>query len=101
MVPEILTSSIVPIPWSDHNAVYTTITSTIPKTYDTTWYLPDSMLKHPFFCLSIEQALKDFLTHNTSPDISTLTLWERTNLYFVECCGSNPQYLIENVETLH
>lgn len=76
MAPEILTSSIVPIPWSDHNAVYTTIASTIPKTHNAICYLPDSMLKHPTHRLIIEQAIKQYLTHNISPDISPLTLWE-------------------------
>lgn len=47
MIPELLTSHIIPIPWSDHNAVLTTITSTIPKKHDPTWYLPDILLKHP------------------------------------------------------
>lgn len=76
MLPEILNSNIIPIAWSDHNAVYTTIASPIPKAHDPTWYLPDPLLKHPSHYLLIEQALKEYLTHNTSPDISPLTLWE-------------------------
>lgn len=47
MIPELLTSHIIPIPWSDHNAVLTTITSTIPKNHDPTLYLPDILLKQP------------------------------------------------------
>lgn len=35
MVPEILSSTIIPIPWSDHNAVYTTIASIIPRAHFT------------------------------------------------------------------
>ena len=76
MVPEILYSNIIPIPWSDHNAVYTTMASTIPKNHDPTWYLPEIILKHPAHCQLIEQALKDYLELNASPEISPLTLWE-------------------------
>lgn len=47
MLPEILSSNIIPIPWSDHNAVYTTIASTILKTHDPSWYLPYILLKKP------------------------------------------------------
>lgn len=76
MVPEIITSIIIPIPWSDHNAVYTSVASIIPKAHDPTWYLPDIIIKHPSHRLIIEQALKDYLKNNTSTDISSLTLWE-------------------------
>lgn len=76
MLPEILSSNIIPIPWSDHNAVYTTIASTIPKSHDSSWYLPDILLKNPSHRLIFDQALKEYLMHNTSPEISTLTLWE-------------------------
>lgn len=31
MVPEVILSKIIPIPWSDHNEVYTSVPSTIPK----------------------------------------------------------------------
>lgn len=76
MVPEILTSSIIPIPWSDHNAIYTTISSTIPKAHDSTWYLPDIILKNPLHSQIIEQGIKDYLEFNTNPEVSPLTLWE-------------------------
>lgn len=76
MVPEILTSTIVPIPWSDHNAVCTSSDSPIPKSHDPTWCLPDSVVKHPTHQFDIEHALKEYLALNTTPDISLLTLWE-------------------------
>ena len=58
MIPEILNSNITPTPWSDHNVVFTTVASAIPKNHDPTWYLPEILLKHPTYCLVIEQALK-------------------------------------------
>lgn len=76
MVPEVILSKIIPIPWSDHNAVYTSVASTIPKGHDPSWYLPDVLLKHPSHCLTIQQALNDYVEHNTSDEISSLTIWE-------------------------
>lgn len=76
MIPEILSSNIIPIPWSDHNAVLTTITSTIPKTQDKTWYLPEILLKQPIYRNKIEHALKEYFILNKSPEISPITLWE-------------------------
>ena len=76
MLPEVLASSIIPIPWSDHNAVLTTIASAIPKNHDPTWYLPEILLKHPTYCLVIERSLKEYLELNATPEISPLTLWE-------------------------
>lgn len=76
MIPEILTANIIPIPWSDHNAVLTSINPTIPKGHDPTWYLPDIMLKHSNHRQIIEQALKEYISFNASPEITTLTFWE-------------------------
>lgn len=76
MIPEILNSNIIPIPWSDHNAVFTSIASAIPKSHDRTWYLPNILLKNPSHCIQVEQALKEYLLYNTCPEISPLTLWE-------------------------
>lgn len=76
MVPEVILSKIIPIPWSDHNAVYTSVASTIPKGHDPSWYLPDVLLKHPSHCLTIQQALNDYVEHNKSDEISSLTIWE-------------------------
>ena len=76
MLPEVLDSSIIPIPWSDHNAVLTVLSSMIPKKQDPTWYLPDIILKHPSYRTIIEQDLDEYITLNTSPDVSSLTLWE-------------------------
>ena len=56
MLPEVLNSVIMPIPWSDHNAVSITIASTIPKKQDPTWYMPDILLRHPSYCSEIEQS---------------------------------------------
>lgn len=48
----------------------------MPKAHDPTWYIPDIMLKNPSQCQKVEQALKEYLMHNNTPDISPLTLWE-------------------------
>lgn len=76
MIPEFLTSNIIPILWSDHSAVYTTIASTIPKAHDPSWYIPNILLKNPSHRIIIEQTLKEYLIHNTCPEISPLTLCE-------------------------
>ena len=76
MLPEVLDSDIVPIPWSDHNAVLTTLASIIPKKQDPTWYLPDKILKHPMYRTIVEQELSEYITLNKTPDVSPLTLWE-------------------------
>lgn len=76
MVPEILASKILPIPWSDHRAIYTVTASTIPKAHDPTWLLRDSLLKYQTHKLNIELALKEYLEDNSTPDISPLILWE-------------------------
>lgn len=36
----------------------------------------DSLLTNQSYCLDIQIALKDYLTHNATPDISPILLWE-------------------------
>lgn len=36
----------------------------------------DSLLTNPSYCLDIQVALKDYLKHNATPDISSILLWE-------------------------
>lgn len=76
LIPETIASMVIPITWSDHNAVCTVIASTIPKAHDTTWCLNDSLLKNTSHCLDIKNALSEYLLHNSTPDVSPLTLWE-------------------------
>lgn len=79
MIPEVLTSSIILLPWSDYITVYTTISSTIPKAHDQTWYLPNIIIKNPSYYLKIEQGIKDYLEYNTN---LRLPYGKHTNL----CC---------------
>ena len=76
MVPELIASNIIPIPWSNHNAIFTSIASILPRAHDRTWYLPDVLIKHPSYRLPIEKALTEYLEHNTNTEIPFLTLWE-------------------------
>lgn len=76
MIPEILFSKIIPYPWTDHCAVFTTKASLIPRSQDTTWYINDSTLTHPSHRLEIEAVLTEYFSVNDTVDISALTLWE-------------------------
>lgn len=74
--PILLDSRIQPVPWSEHCAVITTISSLIPQTRDRTWCINDLHLVNKSYCFDIQQALKEYLLHNASPDISPVLLWE-------------------------
>lgn len=76
LVAKILVSTIIPFTWSVHNSVYTSIAFPNPTAHNTTWCLNDTMLKNQAHCLDIELALKDNSMHNTSPDVSPLTVWK-------------------------
>lgn len=76
MLPEIISSKIIPFSWTDHCAIVTTIASPIPWSQDTTWCINDSTLTHPSHRLEIEAALTDYFSFNDNEDISALTLWE-------------------------
>lgn len=72
MLPEIISSKIIPYPWTDHCAINTTMASLIPRSHDTTWCINDFTLAHPSHRLEIEVALTDYFSFNDS----ALTLWE-------------------------
>lgn len=76
MIPELLSSSIIPFTWTDHCVVLSTLTSLIPKTQDSTWHINEPILSHPSHSSDLEIAIKDYLADNETPDISPLTLWE-------------------------
>lgn len=74
--PILLQSHIQPITWTDHCAVITAVSSLIPQPTNRTWCMNDALLTNQSYCLDIQIALKDYLLHNTTPDISPTLLWE-------------------------
>lgn len=50
--------------------------SLIPQNKDRTWCINDAHLTNKSYCFDIQLALKEYLTHNTTPDLSPVLLWE-------------------------
>lgn len=74
--PIILHSCIQPITWSDHCAVITMVSSLIPQSRDKSWCMNEAHLTNQSYCFDIQLALKDYLLHNSTPEISPILLWE-------------------------
>lgn len=72
----LLSSHIHPIPLSDHCAVITSISSLIQQSRDRTWCINKVHLTNKSYCFDIQLALKEYLLHNTTPDISPVLLWD-------------------------
>lgn len=97
----LLAWTIIPCSWSDHNAVVPSFSSLVPRPNHTSWSINDSLLANLTYHLEIENALKKYLAHNVSSNISSLTVLEVHKPVIRGVCISQALHLCNEKRPVH